>query len=64
MGKADCGSVDGGTIPRTYEMTFLRKSKVSRKEGPLPIPGLDFPNNRRVADFDLNCYPFVAGGED
>lgn len=50
-------------IPNLLEVTYIRKDLV--KEGlplnvhPLPIYGLDYPNNTNRPDHDMNMYPFV-----
>lgn len=49
-------------ITRAFEVTLLRKrdaGKIKPYRGPLPIPGLDFPNNRKRPEYDLNREPFT-----
>jgi hypothetical protein len=56
-------------FPDVIELTYVNK-KYFESEGesknepalnttPLPIPGLDFPNNAKSKDINLNFYPFV-----
>lgn len=53
------GSED--TKPKVIEMTFVRKEYIPDivNTSPLPIEGLDAPNNSCVPDLDLNFEPFV-----
>ena len=50
-------------IPKVIELTYLNKNCfVTPPEinlEPLPIPGLDFPNNPNFPDLDLNFPPFA-----
>jgi hypothetical protein len=50
-------------IPQVLELTYLNKNCfVTPPEinlEPLPIPGLDFPNNPNFPDLDLNFPPFA-----
>ena len=50
------------TKPRVIEMTFVRKEYVSDvlNTTPLPIEGLDTPNNLGAPDLYLNFEPFVS----
>ena len=54
-------------IPDVIELTCILKSCWAEGEAPgfnttpLPIAGLDFPNMRWRADYDLTLYPFVGG---
>ena len=52
-------------IPDVIELTYVNKkyfesdSHPSLNTSALPITGLDFPNNAKSKDIDLNFYPFV-----
>jgi hypothetical protein len=50
-------------IPDVVEITYIRKNSIDYEpklnSNALPRPGLDFPNNLNVPDFDLNFSPFV-----
>ena len=50
-------------IPDVIELTYVNKSYFNSipkfNTIPLPIPNLDFPNNTRSCDINLNFYPFV-----
>lgn len=50
-------------IPDTVELTYVNKNYFTEppefNTSSLPIPNLDFPNNRYARDFDLNFYPFI-----
>jgi hypothetical protein len=50
-------------IPDVVEITYIRKNSIDYEPKlnttMMPIPGLDFPNNLNVPDFDLNFQPFV-----
>ena len=50
-------------IPDVIELTYINKkyfnSVPELNKTPLPIPNLDFPNNPRWHDINLNVYPFV-----
>jgi hypothetical protein len=50
-------------IPDVIELTYVHKkifhSIPEFNTQPLPIPNIDFTNNRNVTDFKLNYYPFV-----
>jgi hypothetical protein len=50
-------------IPDYVEITYVRKNsfkdELTLNNSILPIPGLDFPNNPKTSDYDLNFYPFV-----
>ena len=48
---------NGETIPKVLELTFVNKKFVEKSElddQNYPIPGLDVPNNRDLADYDLS----------
>ena len=51
-------------IPNVLEITYLNKNYLSKILGKnkinLPIEFLDFPNNIRKPDINLNNYPFVS----
>lgn len=54
--------INNKNIPDVIELTFVRKDQIVNptlnKE---KLPGnLDYPNNPKNIDFDLNFYPFVA----
>lgn len=59
--NADKTSYNG--IPNVIELTFINKKyfavQPSLNCNPLPDPHLDYPNEKRVNDIDLNFYPFV-----
>ncbi len=50
-------------IPNVFELTYIRKSEVvgvpPLNTEPLPVAGLDFPNNVNRPDHMLNRKPFV-----
>jgi hypothetical protein len=50
-------------LPNTLEMTYIRKDAVEGElplnTTPLPIDGLDYPNNTNRPDHTMNIYPFV-----
>ena len=52
-------------IPDVIELTYVNKKYFESESHPslntiaLPINGLDFPNNAKNKDIDLNFYPFV-----
>lgn len=50
-------------IPDVIELTYVNKSYFASEPEfnmiPLPIPGIDFPNNPRRHDFNLNHLPFT-----
>jgi hypothetical protein len=52
-------------IPDVIELTYVNKkyfesdSHPSLNTSALPITGLDFPNNAKSKDIDLNFYPFM-----
>jgi hypothetical protein len=58
----NCGCLTNN-IPDVVEITYVRKNLF--KDEPilnntiLPIPGVDFPNNLKKPDYNLNFYPFV-----
>jgi hypothetical protein len=49
--------------PDTVEVTYIRKNTIDYEptlnKQPMPIIGLDFPNNPQINDYDLNFPPFV-----
>ena len=57
-------------IPDVIELTCIERSYFMEVMGggvappmnrvPMPIPGLDFPNNDGHGDYPLNFYPFIA----
>ena len=51
-------------IPDVIELTYINKNCVtdipSFNKTPLPIPNVDFPNNKDRKDYELNFYPFVS----
>ena len=57
-------------IPDVIELTCIERSYFMEVMGggvappmnrvPMPIPGLDFPNNIYCGDYPLNFYPFIA----
>jgi hypothetical protein len=53
-------------IPDVIELTYVNKAYFSTapelNTTALPIPGLDFPNDSNLGDYNLNFYPFVRGG--
>ena len=52
-----------GNIPTVIELTYVNKSYFNTipkiNKTPLPIDGLDFPNNPKEKDINLNFYPYV-----
>lgn len=50
-------------IPNLLEVTYIRKDLVEGElrfnTRPLPIEGLDYPNNTNRPDHSMNIYPFV-----
>lgn len=50
-------------IPNTLEVTYIRKDLVEGdlplNTTPLPIDGIDYPNNINRPDHRMNIYPFV-----
>jgi hypothetical protein len=50
-------------IPDVIELTYVNKNQFNPEPElnvqSLPIINLDFPNNPRAIDFNLNFYPFV-----
>lgn len=50
-------------IPNVVEITYIRKNSINYvpnlNKTVLPISGLDFPNNCKKKDYDLNFRPFV-----
>jgi hypothetical protein len=59
--NADCVASNG--LPNVLEVVYLRKTLFkeppSLNREPLPRKGLDFPNEVRCPDYDLNFFPFV-----
>eukprot|EP00959_Pyramimonas_sp_CCMP1952_P303969 6361496-Pyramimonas_sp.AAC.2 len=51
-------------IPSVIELTYVNKCLFSKEpelnDIPLPIPGLDFKNNQREPEINLNHKPFVT----
>jgi FkbM family methyltransferase len=51
-------------IPNIVELTYIRKDVLSEKPPlnitPLPIKGLDYPNNKNRPDHAMNIYPFMT----
>ena len=51
-------------IPDVIELTYVNKNHFPfpppLNRQPLPLPGVDFPNNPNAADFPLTAPPFVA----
>jgi hypothetical protein len=51
-------------FPDVIELTYINKQEVLEvpafNSSPLPIPALDFPNNRHRRDINLNFEPFVT----
>jgi hypothetical protein len=50
-------------IPDVIELTYVNKAYFSTAPGlnttVLPVPGLDFPNDSNLGDYNLHMYPFV-----
>ena len=50
-------------IPNLLEVTYIRKDSIKGElplnTSPLPIDGLDYPNNTNRPDHFMNIYPFV-----
>jgi len=50
-------------IPNLLEVTYIRKDSIKEElplnTSPLPIDGLDYPNNTNRPDHFMNIYPFV-----
>ena len=58
----NCASIVG-KIPKVIELTYVNKNYFSSvpelNKQPLPIPNLDYPNER-LGDINLNFYPFTS----
>ncbi len=54
--------VTGNAVPQVIELTLVRDDLLGAAEpsrDPLPLPDLDFPNKRRLPDYDLS---FLTSG--
>ena len=49
--------IQGKQMPHTIELTFVRNSFLKKKEPdltPMPVDGLDYPNNLKLPDINLS----------
>lgn len=66
-GKRPLVNIDGLSLPKAVELTYLHKKFLNTptiNKQPLPLTGIDYPNNYRYEEYDLNFFPFVDGAID
>ena len=57
-GNNSCGVIPSTVIPKLLEVTFIKKAVLAnsgstRESRNYPIPGLDYPNDRKLEDYSL-----------
>lgn len=61
-GRRPFVKIDDLSLPKTLELTYLHKKFLNTptiNKKPLPLTGIDYPNNSRLEEYDLNFFPFV-----
>lgn len=64
---AKVGIHNNEEYPTVLELTYIRKTDCKiygLNKTPLPVPSLDFSNNRMEPDININKYPFVSADND